>query len=868
MLVTKRKLAVTALLASVACTATPVFAQSAPAESQETANYDDEVVVTAQKREENIQDVPISIQALGTRKLDQLNVTNFAEYSQLLPSVSFQSLQPGQTTVYMRGVASGGDGNHSGSLPSVGVYLDEQPVTTIGGTLDVHVYDIARIESLAGPQGTLYGASSEAGTIRIITNKPDTSGFYGRVDGEVNSVHKGGVGGKVEGMINAPISQDVALRVVGFYQKDAGYIDNIPGCRSFLPATNPLGCTPSNGGIVVNNSAFVKKDYNKSEIWGGRAALKIDLDDNWTVTPAVIYQDQRTHGSYGYDPRLGDLNVQRFYPEYRRDRFVQAALTIEGKLGNWDMTYAGAYLDRKAYQSSDYTDYSEAYDSLYASVGGIAGYAYYGFKNAAGVPVDPRQNVIGTDHFKKMSQEFRVSSPQDERFRVTAGVFYQRQSNLIHQDYKIANLDPAMSVNGHPGTLWLTQQHRVDKDYAMFGEASFDITPTLTFTAGGRAFIYDNSLIGFFGFGRNPAFDPDDFDPLPNAAGSSRTGVSGCFTTTGQELRDNPTGTLLPAAVAGSPCTNLGTYASGQVRPKTTQGQGFTHRLNLTWKPIEDVMLYATWSRGFRPGGINRRGTIPPYAADYLTNYEAGWKTTLAGGKLRLNGAIYQQEWKKFQFSFLGLNSFTEIHNGPDARIRGAEVDANLNLGQLTLSGSGSYTDAKTLNNLCGYDDPSFTCTAPGAGGQINYVAAAKGTRLPVTPRFKANATARYSIPIGNTAKAYVQGLVAYQSSAAADIRSKVFILALHDATDPAVVADPTSFYNAAAALGRLRSYTTANFAAGAEFGNYSFELFVQNAFDERAEISRFQQCGTCIQRPYIVTATPRTIGVRAGAKF
>ena len=133
-----------------------------------------EIIITATKREENLQNVPISVQVLGTRKLDQLNISNFEEYTKQLPSVSYQtSAQPGFTVVYMRGVATGGDGNHSGSLPSVGTYLDEQPVTTIGGTLDVHIYDIARIESLAGPQGTLYGASSEAGTIRIITNKPD-----------------------------------------------------------------------------------------------------------------------------------------------------------------------------------------------------------------------------------------------------------------------------------------------------------------------------------------------------------------------------------------------------------------------------------------------------------------------------------------------------------------------------------------------------------------------------------------------------------------------------------------------------------------------------------------------------------------------
>src|SRR5258706_7744986 len=211
--VSRRRLAIISLRAP-ASIGTPAFAQANPQAATPVAATqvpNDDIIVTAQKREENMQDVPISIQALGTKKLDQLNVTNFAEFSQLLPSVSFQALggTPGVNVVYMRGVASGGDGNHSGSLPSVGVYLDEQPVTTIGGNLDVHIYDIARIESLSGPQGTLYGASSEAGTIRIITNKPDLSGFYGRVDGEVNTVHKGGVGGKLEGMINAPLTQNM-----------------------------------------------------------------------------------------------------------------------------------------------------------------------------------------------------------------------------------------------------------------------------------------------------------------------------------------------------------------------------------------------------------------------------------------------------------------------------------------------------------------------------------------------------------------------------------------------------------------------------------------------------------------------------------
>jgi len=829
------------LLASAAFLPMAVQAQtqSAPTAPPEADQQPDngDIVVTAQKREESLQSVPISIQAIGTKKLDQLNIRNFNQYTQLLPSVSFQTTQPGSTTVYMRGVASGGDGNHSGSLPSVGFYLDEQPITTIGGTLDIHIYDIARIESLAGPQGTLYGASSEAGTVRIITNKPDLSHFYGRIDGEANTVAHGGQGGKVEGMINAPLNAIMALRVSGFYERDAGYIDNVAGTRSFCGTTLTAdGCVRD--GLTVDNKAFVKKDYNESDLWGGRAALKIDLDDSWTVTPTVLYQEAKYHGAYAMDPQVGDLEIQRFFKEYRHDRFIQAALTIEGKIGNWDVTYAGAYLDRQDQQSSDYTDYAEAYDQIYASSGGIF---YYGdYANAAGQQIDPRQHIVASDHFKKLSQEFRMQSPQDERLRVTAGLFYQRQSNLIHQDYQVDNLAPELSVNGHPGTLWLTQQHRVDKDYAMFGEASFDIVPTLTLTAGGRAFIYDNSLIGFYGFGRNPANGYTD--PRYNGANSSGTGAVRCFATDGLRLTGYPgqasstTRVLLPAAVPGGPCTNLANYVQGAgIEPITARGEGFTHKLNLTWKPSRQFLLYGTWSRGFRPGGINRRGDIAPYSPDYLTNYEIGAKATLFGGKLRVSSAIYQQNWRKFQFSFLGPNSFTIINNGPNARIRGVEADASLALGALALTAAGAYNDAKTTSNLC--TTAISTCSG-------DDMLAPSGTRLPITPRFKINGTARYTVPVG-AAKAYAQLLVAHQSSASSDIRVQY-----------------------AATQGRLKEYTTGDLAFGAEWATFSLELFAQNLWDERAQLSRFQVCGVCTQRSYVVTSTPRTIGLRGGVKF
>jgi len=453
--------------------------------------------------------------------------------------------------------------------------------------------------------------------------------------------------------------------------------------------------------------------------------------------------------------------------------------------------------------------------------------------------------VIGRDHFKKLSQEVRVASPVDQPFRLVAGAFYQRQSNLIFQDYQIPNLGSQVSANGYPGTLWLTRQHRVDNDYAVFGEASYDLTPKLTLTAGGRVFIYDNSLVGFFGFGRNPGVDPADGRPSTaspfNAAGSSRTGVASCYMAGGGTLRDaylngGDTGNFLTSPDVGAiPCVNLGVPDGNRVLPKHADGQGVTYRFNATWKPIDAVLLYATASRGFRPGGINRRGDVADYAADFLTNYELGWKTTLPGGAVRFNGAVYQQNWDQFQFSFLGANSFTVIQNGPDARIRGVEMDTSVTLGGLSLTAAGAYTDARTRTELC----DSVDCTA-----EVAKVLAPAGTRLPITPRFKISGTARYAVPIG-TVRAYVQGLIAHQSSASSDLR-----------------------IDKATALGRLEPYTSASLSVGGEVANYTFELFVRNLWDERGQISRFQQCGACDQRPYVVPIAPRTIGIRAGAKF
>ena len=818
-----------------------------------------EIIITATKREENLQNVPISVQAIGTRRLDQLNISNFEQYTKQLPSVSFQTAAPGFTTVYMRGVATGGDGNHTGSLPSVGFYIDEQPVTTIGGTLDVHVYDIARIESLAGPQGTLYGASSEAGTIRIITNKPELGVTTGRVDAEVNGVAHGGMGGKLEGMINLPVASHMAFRASAFYQHDAGYIDNVHGQFTFCgdptfdSAGNKNGCVRN--GFHIDNSAFVKNNFNHNDTYGGRAALKIDLDDNWTITPTIMHQHSKTEGVWYMNDNLGDLETQRFRKEPGVDKWTQYALTVEGKIGDFDITYAGAYMNRPNHGTSDYTDYAEAYDTYWEPSGGIANYYYYFDDN--GNAIVPLQYITGGNHFKKLSQELRIATPIDKPFRVIAGAFYQHQSNDILQEYHVDNLAKLLSVNGRPGLIWLTKEKRIERDYALFGEATYDITPQFSLTAGGRWYKFNNTVFGFAGFGRNPAFinGQPNTEP-PNAAGSSKTGVAQCFTQSGDSLRDSQlhgtdTTLVTAGALEGTPCINVADFKDGKIVPKRSKDTGWTYRFNGTWKPRQGLMFYGTWSKGFRPGGINRQPGLAPYNPDFLINYELGWKTSF--GPLRWNGALYHQRWQKMQFSFLGENSLTVVQNGRDANINGIETDINYQRGGLSLTAAAAYTDAKTKGNICAVaaDEAADCDGVPG-----DEITAPDGTRLPVTPKFKITGTARYTWSLG-PGKAHGQIGVVHQGSAPSALKT----------ADQAIT-------------GNIPAYTLVDLYLGYDWSRYTVELFTTNVFDKRNQLSRFTVCGLCgvltnvagdpsnLNQTRIVPGTPRTIGIRAGMKF
>jgi outer membrane receptor protein involved in Fe transport len=824
-----------ALLATTCLSASPALAADAANGAGSGVTSLSEIVVTAEKRSENIQKVPLSIQVIDAKKLDQLNVTNFQDYVKFVPSVQFQTFAPSQTIIYMRGVSDGGNGNHSGPLPSVGTYLDELPITTILGTLDVHIYDIARVEVLPGPQGTLYGASSEAGTLRIITNKPDTSSLYGAIDLEGNTVDHGSEGFVTEGFINVPVTDHIAFRLVLFDEHDSGYIDNVYGQRTFVQCGAEVAyyCTGTPGRVtsIINNANMVKKDFNPVDTFGGRLAAKFDLGDNWTIEPQVIAQDMRTSGIFGYNPAVGDLEVNRFQPDSEHDRWIQAGLTINGKIGKYDLTYAGGYFNRKIDSLEDYTDYSVAYDQYYGS--GV------NWQNKNGGPLaHPQQEIVGDDRFEKGSNELRLASPATDRFRFIVGLFQERQTHWIIQDYQIQGFSPTLAVPGWANTIWLTDQDRVDSDKAAFGEVSFDVTPKFTITGGLRYYDYNNTLYGFYGFSQAYG-DLTGFGPGNSNAGVTPTNPYGYGCIPGLSFRN-------------APCVDLDKAPS--------KGTGETHKINATYRLTGDKLVYFTYSTGYRPGGVNRSGAFQPYQQDTLSNFEVGWKTSWFDRSLTWNGALYDEEWNKFQFAFLGPNSLTIVENAPSARILGVETNVDWRATEhLTLSAAGAINDAELTGDFC--TNPAGVVVSPCGS---NPVLASKGQQLPYTPKFNGNATARYTFPLFGW-DGHAQAAVVYQSK-----------------------RSPAVFTSDIQNLGDMPGYATLDLSVGAQHGKTTFEIFAKNVTDERGQINRYTPCTTSICAPgypagvgsngiaypatppavYVVPIQPLTVGVRFGQKF
>ena len=759
-----------------------------PALGQEGLSIE-EVIVTAQKRDESLQDVPISIDVIGEAELENLGVTDFEDFAQLLPSVSYVKLGPGSGSIYIRGISGGGE-SVLGSSPNVAVYLDEQSITDVGGFLNPHVYDIARIEALAGPQGTLFGANSQSGSIRLITNQPNPAGFEANYDLEVNSIESGDVGYLFEGMVNIPLTDQSALRVVGWHKEDAGFIDNEPYSHTFSNANVRAGLSDpallaEAADQTYDNADIVESDFNESTTSGFRALLGIDLSDNWTVTAGVMRQELETSGVWDHDPsEVGDLKVTRLLPDEGEDEWTLASLVVEGEVSGFGLTYAGALLDRKSYTQADYSLYTDWYIS-----GGFVQRFYSCYVSYFGQCTDPRELSTYDDDVQRETHEFRIASPADRRFRALLGVFYEDHEHDFDWEWHVLGLNGlhgafTPAAVEPPDIYWTTDMVRGNEELAFFGEAAFDLTEDITAAFSFRRFDSEVSLVGFYG----TVWWPQRF---------------------GGRGPDEENATLV-------------------TKDKDTVFKG-----NVSWHVNDDIMLYGTYSEGYRPGGLNRDPSTVAgfgYDPDFVESWEIGVKATGMDGRLRYNMAAFTMDWVDFQLSRLdnSISPATLTYNIGNARSRGIEGDmAFLITEGWDVSMAFSVVDAELAEDY-------WVNSANAGDGNPN---AEKGRALPRVPKFKANISTRYSFQVQDY-NAYVQAYWVHTGG-----------------SWNALVGNSRAVRDRK----RQHSYDILNAAVGFERGNWGAELFVRNLTDERAEV--FKNAASWDSR--ITTNRPRTIGLR-----
>ncbi len=809
--------------------ATSALAQDAKPDSAEADNGGiADIVVTASRRQEKMQDVAVTVQAVGAEQLAQRGITNFEQLLTELPQVHAGGRGPGQQTITIRGLSLAQVSLQAtataGPDPNVAVYLDDASVAMPGRNLDVYVTDLERVEVLEGPQGTLFGASAEGGAIRYITNKPNLSkvqaGFT--LNGATTPGHA--MSASVNGYLNLPVIEDkLAVRVAAFVDHQGGYIDNVAatyqmplvgvnadGTVAFcLPGAPAALCGAANAAKpvatrpTINNAPYAKDDFNDATYAGGRVSLKWEVAPDWTVSVQDMYQELQANGTFQYDPKLGDLKVQRFSPDVNKDKFNQVQWSIEGKLAGLDLIYTGSYLNRKVDQKFDYTRYAE--------VGPFAPYyicSYPGYASCA----TPRMSYIDKSRSTRFSQEFRIATPSDGRFRLQAGVYYDKSKvfadNVWYyegaavQGFKGQRPGGTEKITDYvrpDGGVYFNDGLRGESQFALFGEASFDITPQLTLTGGIRYYDQEISL-----------------------RGSVNCGVLGAPT-------------LPNGHVCGS-----GNYAVSLAGKSPSHEKGTTPKVTLSYKPNSDLLFYATFSEGYRPGGFNRRGgpakggfSIPfTYHSDGVKNYEVGWKTTFMNNRLRWNGSAFLIDWTGIPVSIYApkISNSTFVLNGPDARVKGVTTDLTWRATpELTVTGNLAWNDSKLTN----YADTPLAFQAQPGGGPLDLTFVPLGSPLALAPHWQGGIRFRYEHE--NSAGTTMFGQVGGQ-----------FVGSSYTST-----VKPANF--------KLPAYAQFDASVGVKRDGWSAELYIANLTDKRA-ITYVAQGDNL---PLNSTIRPRTIGLR-----
>jgi iron complex outermembrane receptor protein len=705
----------------------------------------EEVIVTAQRRSESMQKVPISMQAFTGEVLQQLNISTFDDYVKFLPAVTTANNGPGQNEVFMRGLSAGSQASQgsgsTGLWPNVAIYLDNQSGQLPNRNLDIYAADMSRIEVLEGPQGTLFGAGAEAGVVRYITNEPKLDKTEVDVKAGYGMTAHGDPNSQLTAVWNLPLITDrLAVRAVIYSDKRGGYIDNVPGtftrkntdigihyannpavnkvCPDGLP--NVGFCVPAYNPSIDNN-AVVGKNINPVVYQGMRAEALFKFNEDWDLLISQSYQDMDAQGVFYQQPVSSDgvplkpLEVTLFNNTTDRDKFTNTAWTVNGRFGDLKAVYTGGYLTRKVEQVGDYTNYARGYYADYYQ-------CLPNYYSPAGTPsscYSPRSSWHEAERNEHQQHEFRLSTPDDWRLRAIAGAYWEDNKlyDVTSWNYRsvpactsngVAAVDPGNSncftpvgtfpdsTVANPGiqnsnTSFYQDQVRDTKQTAFYASFDFDLIPkVLTATVGTRHFKFENSLKGtvassFYCFQKGTG-------ALDGGCHNNVDFPIYSFDMDAQHLRDSES--------------------------------GLKSRANLTWHVTPNIMVYYTYSQGFRPGGFNQNGgayrgfrpspsgTFPPisqyilsskYVSDKLTNNEIGWKTEFLNHRLQWNGAIYRENWDNAQVFFFDPGVVGNIFydaNGQNFLVKGIETSlvARVTNG-LTVQAAASWIQSRQTNS-------------------------------------------------------------------------------------------------------------------------------------------------------------------------
>jgi iron complex outermembrane receptor protein len=846
------------------------------------------IQVTATKRTESIQAVPVTVSALSGDALENLGVDNFQDYVEFLPNVVFQGTGPGQNEIYIRGAATSQTNIAVSTVqalqPSVAFYLDEQPVSMQGRNLDIYAADVARVEVLPGPQGTLFGASSQSGTVRMITKKPSFSGFAGGLDLGTSFTKDGEMSNSVEAFLNFTPADDLAVRVTVYNDNQGGWIDNIrnePGQGGYAGSAVVINrisggvlSDPASAEVIApNNDNIVEEDANDASYAGFRLGVAYEVNDDWDLLVQHTQQQLDTEGVFAYDPNLeGTQSVNRFQEDKNSDVFGLTTWTLSGRLDELDIVYTGGLLNRDIASTVDYTGYTN---------GGLFAAYYVCNHYTAATPadvqcLDPNKFYKEETDTSRVTHELRFNTDATNDWRITAGIFYDSQELSTVGKFKIANTElfptlarttvgqEGINSNGGPFESEVSfindVTHGIDQ-IAVFGQAEYDLSDTVTVSLGARWYEIE-----------------DDY--------------KGSTSTVDVTRRLRAFGTLDPnelAAVGEDPAEIDAAIASGQLDVSLLDDSGaltvddVIYKASIDWKASSDLLFFATYSEGFRPPVTNRVGggkatnqqgafdgfRIPVYSeTDTLTNYEVGMKGDFFDGVLRVNATAFFSDIEDLQtsrFDPTNVSFLVFTDNVGDAEIKGVDGDITwLATDNLILDASFSLLDTELIS----------------VNDELAGIAPPVGSELPYSASFSGNIRARYFYEMDNGLTGFINGSLVYTGDRLASMTMDAFVLedttrlvygtgsglSIQKEADVYEGVNYTDTNGDLFAGGRYiqDSYMLANVAFGVTNDEWKAEIFIDNLFDERAILHVDNQQFT----PKVVSNRPRTIGFRLSYDF